>query len=220
MRVEEKLTEERLRRFELMADGRSYVTGCPWCFVPGLHVAPTRKGGFHLQCLGCGGNGFAGRADLCWALVGCGEGLRQMPFAQLKRVRGEVHRQGRKLVAPQGWTSAQYGDKASDLREVLKWGVLCLGCGTLEASLRRDARGHAYVTCARACHSRVFFPKEASMRRHVGWSVLRADRGDKLWNDWYVEGRGVWRSWCSPGTTSEAVGEGVNDTIRREAEGG
>jgi hypothetical protein len=198
MKTEEEFTEARVRRHELRVEGRAYATACPSCFLAGLQITTTKKGGFHLQCFGCGQNGFLAKADLAWPLIGCGEGLRRLPFAELKTLRLSVSRRGRRLIAEENWTLGQYGRDVKDTRPVLKWAVSCFGCGEMNASLRRDVRGRGYTTCARGCLARIFFPEEASMRRFAGWSDLRAETGAELWNQWFTEGRTVWGGWCAP----------------------
>lgn len=188
-------TTAAVERHELLAGGRPFLSVCPFCMFLAMNVSKTRPGGFRLACSGCGANGFCHRADYTWATIGCGLELARMAYAKRLQLRMRLRRRGMEFTTPECWVLGRYGSGDGKEREVLKHGALCFGCGDDGASLRRDSRGLPYVTCARRCISRTFFPGDEAANRLVGWSLRRAEKGGALWNGWFSAGKMQWQAW-------------------------
>lgn len=218
MSVQTDYTEASVERYELLAGGRPFMTTCALCLYAAMSVTTTRKNSFRLECVACGSNGFVARADLAWALIGCGEGLHRLSFKARRALRGSLEREGAAQLTPEAWVKGVYGPEDGAVRTTFRYAVACFACGSEDASLRRDSNGKAYVTCARGCRARIFLPREEAAERLVGWTLERAERGDALWNGWFKEGRAAWQAWHAPseGGDSSEVEAVANEVVSVE----
>ena len=192
-------TPDAVERYDLLAGDRPFMTICPLCLYRALSITTTKKEGFRLECRACASNGFTPTADRVWGMLGCGEALAAMPFEKRAARRSVLSKRGAELLGPKSWNQAVFGPEGGATRSVFNYGVVCFGCGGLDASLRLDVNGKAYTVCARGCRTRLFFPREEAVARHLGWTTARAKVGDKLWNGWFRAGRSRWMAWHGSG---------------------